>query len=362
MNATPSRPLTVVRAADITAPEQATPAWLVEHLWGSGAVGVLGGAPKSCKSWLALELAVAVASGRPCLGRFAVPAAGPVLLYAAEDTPLQIRQRVEQLCQARGAPFDRLDLGLILEPSLKIDRPQDVERLRTTLARRPHRLLILDPYVRLQAADENHATEVAAILATLRELSRTYCLALLLVHHARKSPGDSAGLALRGSSDFHAWGDSNLYLRRRGQDLILTLEHRAAAAPPPLTLTLAQDPLRLEVRDPESRHLVTTPLEERLLAALQQGPCRLEQLRAAVGARKQAVVETLRTLEATGRVARQPDGWQAMLRLNSVPGPEPYRGGNREPHPAEALASALDEPGPHQLDLIEPPPPASQNS
>jgi len=128
MNAA-TRQLTVVRAAEIAAPDHATPAWLIEHLWGSGAVGVIGGAPKCGKSWLALELAVAVASGRPCLGRFAVPTAGPVLLYAAEDTPLQVRQRIEQLCQARGAAFDTLELGLILEPSLRIDRAQDVERL-----------------------------------------------------------------------------------------------------------------------------------------------------------------------------------------------------------------------------------------
>jgi hypothetical protein len=106
MTPTPSnRQLKVVRAADITAPEEPTPAWLVEHLWGSGAVGVIGGAPKACKSWLALELAVAVASGRPCLGRFPVPDPGPVLVYAAEDAPLHVRQRIEHLCQARGAPL-----------------------------------------------------------------------------------------------------------------------------------------------------------------------------------------------------------------------------------------------------------------
>ena len=312
--------LTVVRAADLSAPDPAAPAWLVEHLWGSGAVGVIGGAPKSGKSWLALELAVAVASGRPCLGRFAVPLAGPVLLYAAEDTPLQVRQRIEQLCQARGAPFDTLELGLILEPSLRIDRRQDIDRLRATLALRRPRLLILDPYVRLQTADENHATEVAAILATLRDLSRTFSLALLLVHHTRKSSGDSAGQALRGSSDFHAWGDSNLYLRRRAQDLLLTIEHRAAPAPPPLSLTLARNPLRLEIRDAESRRPLTTPLEERLLAALQHGPQRLEQLRAAVGARKQSVAHALRSLEATGHVVRQTDGWHLGTPDSPVPG------------------------------------------
>jgi len=342
----PTPELTVVRAAEISLPEQTAQPWLVEHLWSRGAVGVLGGSPKTCKTWLALELAVAVASGRPCLGRFAVPAPGPVLLYAAEDSPLQIRQRSEQLCQARGACFEPLELDLIVEPSLKIDRPHDVQRLRTTLARRPYRLLILDPYVRLQSADENNATEVASILATLRELSRTFDLAVLLVHHARKSPADSAGLALRGSSDFHAWGDSNLYLRQRARELVLTLEHRAAAAPPPLTLSLFENPLRLEISGPETLPPVNPSLEQRLLAALEQGPCRLEQLRAALGARKQSIVDTLRRLEATGRVVRKPDGWHTALLQWPVPPPTPSIARNREP------SHLSPESDPRQLDLI----------
>jgi hypothetical protein len=356
MNTTsPGRELTVVRAADICAPDPSAAAWLVERLWSSGAVGVLGGPPKSCKSWMALELATAVASGRPCLGRFAVPAAGPVLLYAAEDSPLQVRQRIEQLCKARGAAFSTLDLDLIVEPSLRIDRVHDVERLRATLARRPYRLLILDPYVRLQAADENHSTEVAAILATLREISRTFSLALLLVHHARKSPGDSAGLALRGSSDFYAWGDSFIYLRRRGQELVLTVEHRAAAAPPPLTLALCEDPLRLQVRDSQSCDSDRASLEERLLVALDQTPRRLEQLRATVGARKQSIVEALRILENTGRVVRQADGWRATLRREPVPAADPLKGGNREPPRNSAPPGDAEDAGAApQLDLIAP--------
>ena len=59
--------------------------WRVTGLWSEQAVGIIGGEPKCCKSFLALDLAVAVAAGVPCLRRFAVPRAGRVLLYAAED-------------------------------------------------------------------------------------------------------------------------------------------------------------------------------------------------------------------------------------------------------------------------------------
>ncbi len=40
--------------------------WLVDGLWSEEAVGIIGGEPKCGKSFLALDLAVAVAAGIPC--------------------------------------------------------------------------------------------------------------------------------------------------------------------------------------------------------------------------------------------------------------------------------------------------------
>lgn len=72
----------------------------------------------------------------------------------------------------------------------------------------------------------------------LRELSRAFVCAIALVHRARKGTADEPGQGLRGSSDFHAWGDSNLYVRRVRDGLLLCVEHRAAASPPPVGLAL----------------------------------------------------------------------------------------------------------------------------
>src|SRR5208337_1434558 len=70
---------------------------------------------------------------------------------------------------------------------------------------------------------------------------------------------------LRGSSEFHAWGDSNLYLRRNRDprengDITLTVEHRAAPAMPGVTLELAQraNALALEVIEPRTAHSPTS--------------------------------------------------------------------------------------------------------
>lgn len=288
----------VLRAAEVAARTTDSPRWLIESLWGAGAVGVIGGSPKSCKTWLALEMAVAVASGRPCLGRFAVGLPGMALVYMAEDSPIEVRARLEQLAEARGTDFDTLSIGVIDEPTLRIDREEHVRRLQATLTRYRPRLLVLDPYVRLQRVDENNATEVSAVLATLREISRAFELSIVLVHHTRKNNAEHAGQALRGSSDFHAWGDSNLYLRRRGSAILLSIEHRAAAAPPPLTLALldGEGPVRLEAREaPQERSLAERVLEH--LAG--HGPHKHRQLRRALGVRAEHLSAVLRELEAS---------------------------------------------------------------
>jgi len=64
----------------LPASSASTTPWLIDQLWTAPAVGIIGGNPKSYKTWLALEMAVAVASGSACLDSFAVPSAGPVLL------------------------------------------------------------------------------------------------------------------------------------------------------------------------------------------------------------------------------------------------------------------------------------------
>ena len=146
--------------------------WLVEGLWSEEAVGIIGGEPKCGKSFLALDLAVAVAAGIPCLRRFAVSRPGRVLLYPAEDALHIVRRRLEGICAAAGVSLAALDVQVITAPSLRLDLEADRIRLDETVARLKPRLLVLDPFVRLHRIDENVSGDVAPLLAFLRELQR----------------------------------------------------------------------------------------------------------------------------------------------------------------------------------------------
>src|SRR3990172_9165294 len=229
--------LPVVRAAERDEPDAAR-RWLIDPLWASAGVGIIGGAPKCGKSWLGLDLAVSVASGTPCLDTYPVAEAGGVLVYMAEDAAPVVKERLAGICRNRGLDLALLPIGVITAPSVRLDLPGDQGRLQETVRRHAPRLLLLDPFVRLHRVNENQAGDVSAVLGYLRELQRAHDLALVVVHHARKNGGSTGGQSLRGSSDFFAWVDTALSLRRHRQQLLLSAEHRAASAPEPVTIAL----------------------------------------------------------------------------------------------------------------------------
>lgn len=309
--------LPVIRASELKIPE-CRQSWLIEHLWSHQAVGIIGGSPKSGKTWLALEIAVSVASGSPCLNTFAIGSPGPVLLYAAEDPASALRDRIQTLAQVHGINFQNLDLHILAVDALRLDRPDHQDRLEATLQAYKPVLLILDPLVRVHAIDENIAGQVAALLGYLRSLQRKTGAAIALVHHVRKntSAAACAGNSLRGSGDLYAWVDSFLYLRSHQDQRLLSAEHRSAPAFGPVALELVQSGvagayLKIAAADPVPFSPIQDGLASRILQLLAAAPepLTIDSLRSRLQVRNQRVVETIRELAAQGRVQRQAHGF-----------------------------------------------------
>ncbi len=320
-------------------PEDPEEHWLVRDVWARSAVGVIGGAAKSYKSFFALDLAFSVASGTPALGRFPVEDAGPALVYLAEDSLPQVRTRIEALCCHRAVDIASLPLLAITEPTLRLDTARDQNRLRRTIARYAPRLLLLDPLVRIHALDENDCHEISRLLGYFRELQRTFDLAIMIVHHVSKRGHVRPGQALRGSSDLHAFGDSNAYLKRRGELVILTLEHRASSAPAPMALRLISSgsPPHLEIVQESLRDEGAEPIAERVLRLLQTSrkPLSRTEIRARLRVNNARLGEVLEALREAGSISRTAAGWS----LRSDPA-----NGSQEPreNPQQALESAAE--------------------
>ncbi|MBP1598488.1 MAG: hypothetical protein H6Q05_3865 [Acidobacteria bacterium] len=296
--------------------------WLIEHLWTAAGVGILAGQPKSLKTYVALEMAVSVASGSPCFGVFPVSVQGPTLVYAAEDAPSDLRSRLESLAAQRDRRLEDLDLRVITADFIRLDHPQDQERLRETVLRYRPMLLVLDPLVRLHSQDENQSGPMAALLGYLRRLQRSTGTAVLIVHHLRKSGNASgAGYNLRGSSDLYAWVDSFVSLQRCRDRITISAEHRAATPLKPVPVELVHESqgrapwLRITTPDvplPETNHDL---LRTRLLDLLGKTahPLKTDEIRQKLQVRKHRVTSMLKDLCEEGLVVRLPGGYRASM-------------------------------------------------
>ncbi len=314
----------VVRVSEINA-EPVSQKWLIEDLWTASSVGWVAGQPKSFKSWTALEMAVSVASGTPCLGRFKVHDCAKVLIYLAEDSLAAVRERLGALSKRHDLAIDDLDIDVITVSSMRLDLSRDQIRLQKTVRALSPRLLILDPLVRIHGADENSSAEISSLLAYLRRLQREFDVSLVVVHHVRKSssPSQAPGQGLRGSGDLHAWSDSALYLRRKGDDVVVTVEHRSAPTPSPFALRLVADagPPHLEIVDVSTAAAANEqPVEERVLEVLKDSaPLTRSVLREKVSVRNERLAQALEQLLEGGSIERTSDGWKLSASSRSVP-------------------------------------------
>jgi hypothetical protein len=288
--------------------------WLIDSLWLGEACGIIGGQPKCCKSWLGLDMAVSVASGTACLGRFTVRTPGPALVFLAEDRLTAVRSRVWNICRSRGLEIDGLDLTVITASALRLDDEEDRSRLCRSIEATGAKFLLLDPLVRLHRLDENNSRDIAGILGFLRELQRRYETAVVLTHHASKRAQSRPGQALRGSSDLHAYGDSNLYLTRSDRGIELTVEHRSAAAIDKIQLHLhdEMDKTHLAITSAPMTAQVSASrsLEEQIIAQLRShgSPLGRADLRASLRVNNQRFGQAVTALTEQRRVISTTNG------------------------------------------------------
>lgn len=207
----PVRRITAWTAADLMAATFPEPRWAVPGLLAEG-VSVLAGPPKVGKSWLALGLAVAVASGGQALGRISVTA-GPVLYLALEDTGRRLQSRLSKVLQD-GPPPDDLTFGIDCPP-LPVG---GVEQITAWLDANPiARLIIIDVFAKVRG---NPPIGVSAYDADylavghIKAIADRYGVAVVLVHHTRKQVSDDFLSDVSGTNGIAGAADATLVLRR----------------------------------------------------------------------------------------------------------------------------------------------------
>ena len=192
--------------------------WLVHGLLTRGGNAVIGGEPKTAKTWLAIEIAIAVATGTKACGEF-FSERGTAAYFFAEDLDKQVRNRIRALLAGSGRdvlPNGRLFVrprGAFLDVLKDPDLAWVVASCRQ-LGRLD--LLVLDPLRDIHSGEEDTSDSMRDVMRRLRVLGELLGCTVVVTHHNSKATADTskrrAGQRGRGSSAIHASTDSGIYL------------------------------------------------------------------------------------------------------------------------------------------------------
>lgn len=169
---------------------------------------ILAGRPKLGKSWLALDLALAVATGSSCLGVECEQ--GDVLYLALEDNKRRIQSRLGKLAPDRQIAPWPLSLGLVHE--WRRHDAGGIDDIRNWAKSRPNpRLVIVDVLAQFRGGRGNTQTQYEAdydAVKSLQQLAGELQIAILIIHHVRKGIGEvdpfekvSGTMGLTGAAD-----------------------------------------------------------------------------------------------------------------------------------------------------------------
>lgn len=172
---------------------------------------LLAGAPKIGKSWMALNVAVAVASGAAAFGG-APCEAGDVLYLALEDNHRRLQRRLRTMGVAE--PPERLTFCTAW-PSLAQGAVNEIEAWADSVE--VPALVIVDVLAKVRDGAEGREKAYEAdyrALSGLQALASTRNLAIVALHHTRKLDADDPFDSVSGTRGLTGAADTVLVLKR----------------------------------------------------------------------------------------------------------------------------------------------------
>lgn len=178
------RELDTYSASSLNGVQIERPPLIINNLIPVG-LSVLAGAPKRGKSWLALAMGIAVSTGSPFLGMGTHT--GDVLYLDLESRPFRIQDRLSTLNS--GFPkrlrithdSERIDTGLIDQINMFCTKYPETS------------LVVVDTIGRVKGGSkrgENAYESDTRIFSELQTFAQQHGIAILCVHHLRKSNGN----------------------------------------------------------------------------------------------------------------------------------------------------------------------------
>lgn len=214
--------------------------WIIPGMLPEGSM-LFGGKPKMGKSWLALHLCIAVATGGSALGEFRAEP-GDALYLALEDNRRRLQSRMKELIQSE-ALGESGDLSrLTMRTKAQSLDTGLIHQIEGWLETRPGaRLVVIDTLGSVKSKGSSSKTlyeQDYEIGSKLTELANAYHVAILIIHHLRKGDAEDPMDMVSGSTGLTGGMDGAMVLirTRSAADGILRAYHRDLENDPELAL------------------------------------------------------------------------------------------------------------------------------
>jgi hypothetical protein len=214
--------------------------WLIESIIPKRAFVALYAPPASFKSFIALDIAEAVATGREWMG-YKVPKKGAVLYIAGEGHG-GMGARVKA-CKIQNNSPDGANL-YVIRAQINIRSSQEdfdalINAINELIAQidEPLELIILDTLMRMSGGgfNENSSEDMGGFITQAGKLQAIYLCAMLLIHHS----GKDITKGLRGHSSLLGAVDTELEIQR--QDSVINSADPSVIGNAILTVTKQKD-------------------------------------------------------------------------------------------------------------------------
>ncbi len=214
------------------------PEFLVGDLIPQGGLSVLYGPPGEGKTFLALDMALCVSTGRPWHGKAVASAS---IVYISAEGGAGMAKRAEAWLAEHGLSAADNAHFILVPPQLW--QEEGVTELINCLGDLRPKLIVADTLARcFVGGDENDSKDMGLLIDGVGRLQRAFRCAVLLVHHTGKTKQEIE----RGSSALRGAADAMVVVSKDGRIVTVTNnKQKDATECAPIRLELVPRPVAL---------------------------------------------------------------------------------------------------------------------
>jgi len=187
--------------------------WLVPNLVAKASRVMIYGVGNVGKSWVSVDLAMAIAVGDLFMGHLAVGMPGPVLVISTEGDIYANRDRILGLANGHAVTDHAAVPFYFVQEAPQLDQADDRKMFYETIAHLRPRLVILDPLDSFFSGEENSASATKPIRFFLDRIIRDFGCCIMLLHHESQGNEKGGFKKPRGTTAWQGWLDTIIHAR-----------------------------------------------------------------------------------------------------------------------------------------------------